>query len=138
MATFHPTATPVASVPQPQALPTHLRRIYRGHITPQHSTDPERTFFVEAATHQAAARKIAGTIAVLEYTKPFEAEQAVYNITSAFELVRAGVSDDLEARVFETGASYDRVCSWVTAPVFLVRDPAPLTLAWLRVTGGAS
>ena len=133
MAIAEPTAPAVASVPQ---LPSHLRRLYRAHVTPQRATDPERTFYVEAATHQAACKKIAATISALEYTKLFEAEEAIYNIHSAFELVHEGLSDDIEARVFETGVC-SRVISWVEQPVFLVRDPAPLIRAWSRVTGGA-
>lgn len=132
MAAMQTTATPIVAVPK--ALPAHLRRIYRAFVTPQNASDPERTFFVEAATHQAAARKIAGTIAALEYTKLFDAEEAVYNVTSVFDMVHGGMSDDIEARIYECGWSGDRVCAWVTAPVFLVRDPAPLLRVWARVT----
>ncbi len=135
MATFHLTSAPAESVPQ---LPPHLRRLYRAFVTPHNPANPERTFFVEAATNQAAAKKIAGTIAALEYTKLYEAEQAVYNVHSVFELIHDGLSDELEARLFEQGWSGDQVCSWVEAPVFLVRDPAPLIRAWVQVTGGAS
>jgi hypothetical protein len=106
-------------------------------VTPPRGTDPERTFFVDAATHQAAAKKIAGTISALEYTKLYEAESAIYNVYSVFELVHDGISDDLEARLFETGWGGGRVICWVQAPVFLVADPAPLIQAWVRATGGA-
>src|SRR3954471_8071774 len=97
----------------PTALPAHLRRLYRAFVTPRSPDSPERTFYVEAATHQAAPNKIAGTIAVVEYTKCDEAEQAIYNIASVFELIHEGLSDDFEARVFECGWSGDRVCAWV-------------------------
>ena len=131
MATPNPTAAPAASVPQ--SLPTHLRRLYRAHVTPQRPTDPERTFYVEAATHQAAAKKIAGTIAALEYSKLYEAEQAIYNVHSIFELIHDGMSDNIEARIFECGWGSGRVVTWVETPVFLVANPAPLLRAWAAI-----
>jgi hypothetical protein len=134
MATVHTTAAPAASVPQ--VLPAHLRRLYRAFVTPRDPSGPERAFFVEAATHQAAAKKVAGTIAALEYTKLFEAEEAVYNVASAFELVHEGKSHDFELRLFETAWRGGKVCCWVEAPVFLLRDPAPLVRAWARIAGG--
>jgi hypothetical protein len=134
MATDHATAAPAAFVPQ--TLPTHLRRLYRAFVTPRCASDPERTFFVEAATHQAAAKKVAGTIAALEYTKLFEAEESVYNVASAFELVHDGISEDVEMRIWECGWSGPKVICWVEAPVFLVRDPAPLLRAWARIPAG--
>ena len=134
MATVQPTPTLATSVPQP--LPAHLRRLYRAFVTPQNPSDPERTFYVEAVTHQAAAKKIAGTIVALEYTKLQEAAETVYNVTSVFELIHEGVSDALEARLFEAGRSGDRVCAWVEAPVFLVREPAALMRAWARIPQG--
>jgi hypothetical protein len=72
-------------------------------VTPPRGTDPERTLYVEAATHQAAAKKIAGTISLLEYTKLFEAEEAVYNIASVFEPSQKG-----SAPTSRRGSSRDR------------------------------
>lgn len=135
MASIHTTATPALSVPQ-QPLPTHLRRLYRAFVTPQRATDPEKCFYVEAATHQAAGKKIAGVISTLEYSKLYDAEQAVYNVHSIHELIHDGLSDELEARIYECGVDHGRIC-FVEHPVFLVRDPAPLIQAWVRVTGGA-
>ena len=132
MATVDPTASLIPSAAQP--LPAHMRRLYRAFVTPASSSDPERTFYVEAASHKAAARKIAGTVTALAYdVKLSEAEEAVYNVHSASELVHSGLSSDFEARLFECGWSGESVCSWVEAPVFLVRDPAPLMRAWARI-----
>ncbi len=130
-------ATPAVAGSVPPALPAHLRRLYRAFVTPQRATDPERTFFVEAATHQAAGKKIAGVISTLEYTKLCDAEQAIYNVHSIDELIHEGLSEDIEARAFETGWSHDQGISWVEAPVFLVADPAPLLRAWARIAGGS-
>jgi hypothetical protein len=99
MATANPAATQVASVPNP--LPDHLRRLYRAFVTPHYPKQPERTFYVEAGTHKAAAKKIAGTIAALEYIKLDEAEEGIYNLNSITELMNDGLSEDFEARLFE-------------------------------------
>jgi hypothetical protein len=43
------------------------------------------TAFVEAGTRGAAVRKIAGAIAILEYRKPEEVAERIYNCSSARE-----------------------------------------------------
>ena len=124
---------PRAEQAQSVTLPVHFRRLYRAHVQPQDWRQPELTAFVEAGTHNAAVKKIAAAIAALEYRKPEEMQERLYNCSSAEELIEQGLSDDHALRLFETGWS-DRVVSWVEHPLVLLADPAPLLKVWARVT----
>jgi hypothetical protein len=118
-------------------VPHQFRRLFRAHVQPQDWRQPECTAFVEAGTHSAAVRKIAGAIAALEYRKPEEVQERIYNCSSAEELIAEGLSEDHALRLFETGWS-DRVVSWVESPLVLLLDPAPLLKVWARITAVTS
>jgi hypothetical protein len=94
----------------------NLKRLYRAHVTPTDCHGTEVTAFVEAGMREAALRKIAGCIAVLEYRKPEEIIDNIYNLTSAEELILEGLSEEHAVRLFETGLSGGRAVSFVEAP----------------------
>jgi hypothetical protein len=107
-----------------------VTRLYRAHVTPADWRGTEVTAFVEAGTREAAIRKIAGAIAALEYRKPEEIAERIYNLTSAEELIAEGLSEDRAVRLFETGWSGNRAASFVEAPLVLMPNTAPLLKVW--------
>jgi hypothetical protein len=128
----HRVPSPLVSrVTTPAPFP--FPRLYRAHVQPaRDSRAPELTVFVEAATHQAAIRKIANAVAIMETRLPDAIEDRIYNCYSARELIEDGASEDIELRLFETGWSGDRAVSFVDAPLFLVAAPA-LIRKWATV-----
>ena len=141
MATVNVTPTrpnPTNPPSNPVLLPSHFRRLFRAHVQPHDWRQPELTAFVEAGTHNAAIKKIAAAIAALEYRKPEEVQERLYNCSSAEELLEQGLSEDHALRLFETGWS-DRVVSWVEQPMVLTANPGLLLSVWARIprtTGG--
>lgn len=118
-----------------------IERLYRAHITPSTPGQPHRTVFVEAVNDTAALRKVREVLAALENrsAKHLAECEAVYECRSALELMQQGVSDDLDARLFETAGARDgKVVSFIRHPVFLLQDPAPLTRKWAQIQAGAS
>jgi len=115
--------------------PFPFPRLYRAHVQPaRDSRAPELTVFVEAASHQAAIRKIANALAALEGRLPDAVEERIYNCYSARELIDDGMSEDNELRLFETGWSGGRPTHFVEQPLFLVAAPAALIRAWARIS----
>ena len=111
-------------------------RLYRAHIGAE-SYGTERTAFVEAVSHQAAARKIANAVAALELRLPETIEERIYNVTSAQEeLIDEGLSEDLEMRLFEIGWCGNMPTAFVEDPLFLVTAPA-LIRKWAQISGKA-
>ncbi len=118
-----------------------LTRLYRAYVSPADWRGQEACVFVEAASREAAIRKIASCLAVLQYRKPEEVAEAIYNLAHAEELIAENISEDHASRLFECGWSANRVIAWVQAPLVLMRDPGPLLSAWARIprpsAGGA-
>ena len=84
------------------------------------------TIFVQAGGYDEAMSKVLAVANCI--VKP--AEDAVYNLRSASDLMDDGVSSDRVARLFETGWSGKVVTHWVQDPIFAVRNPALLMAAW--------
>ena len=120
---------PAASNP----VPAHLRRLYRAHIEPSEWRGVERTAFVEASSHNCACKKIAAAVSALEHRQPAEVADRIYNCYSAQELVDAGVSDELELRLFETGWSGGKATHIVREPLFLLAEPSALIRKWAAI-----
>ena len=108
-----------------------LSRLYRVVVGSPDSRSPERVAFVEATNGRAAIKKVAASIAGLEYRSPSAVEERLYNVQSAQECVDEGLSDDAELRVFETGWN-GHSPTYVEQPLFLVAAPATLIRAWSR------
>jgi hypothetical protein len=113
------------------ASPLPYFRLYRAHIGAG-ARDAERTAFVEAASHQDAARKIANAVAAFEGRLPDAVAERIYNVSSARELVAEGLSGDIELRLFETGWSREAI-SFVQEPLFLLAAPAGLIRKWAQI-----
>jgi hypothetical protein len=60
--------------------PLPFPRLYRAHVTAADTYGVERTAFVEAASHRAAARKIANVVAAMENRLPEHVEERIYNV----------------------------------------------------------
>jgi hypothetical protein len=127
------TARPGESSPRPSPIEIDLTRLYRAHVSAVDWRGAERTAFVEASSHHAAAKKIAAAIAALEYRKPEEVIERVYNCASAGELIAEGLSDDHAVRLFETGWTGGKPTHFVEAPLVLVPNPGPLLRVWAQI-----
>ena len=110
-----------------------ITRLYRAHVTAADWRRTEVTAFVEAGTREAAIRKIAGAIAVLEYRKPEEISERIYNLASAEELIAENLSEDHGLRLFETGWSGGKATHFVEEPLVLLINPGPLLKVWARL-----
>lgn len=110
-------------------LPLFMLGIWRAHLEAQGF--PNVTLYVQARNQEEATKK-ARALAVATIGQDLQ-EDTFFNLTSASELVEQGVSDDVAARIFETGWYEDRVTSWVERPIFCVRRPELMTAAWLKV-----
>jgi hypothetical protein len=138
MAATNVTANPPAGAPKPFpfSLSTiDLRRLYRAHVEPQHSRGVEVTAFVEAASREAAVRKISHAITALEFgSTPESVAERIYNCNSAAELIDDGLGEDIEARLFETGWGGGKPICFVEHPLFLIEDAAALIRAWAQIS----
>lgn len=110
-----------------------LTRLYRAYVSPADCHGAEACVFIEAGSRDAAIRKIAGCLAVLEYRTPEDVAERIYNLAHAEELLAENLSADHASRLFECGWSGDRVTCWVQAPLVLTRNPGPLLSAWARL-----
>jgi hypothetical protein len=72
--------------------PLPFPRLYRAHVTAADISGVERTAFVEAASHRAAARKIANVVAAIENRLPDQVEERIYNVYSSSEFIEEGLS----------------------------------------------
>jgi len=92
---------------------------------------PERTLFVEAVTRTQAHERIRAVLAAVEPCSSDAAlDESYYNLSSSSELIENGISEQRLQRLFETGWAGDKVAHWVTHPIIIARDPAPLLRAW--------
>jgi hypothetical protein len=130
---------PAAAAERPHSLtfrtdsPLPFPRLFRAHIEAD-SHKPERTAFVEAASHRDAVRKIANAVAAFEGRLPDTVEERIYNVTSARELIEEGLSEDIELRLFETGWYDNEAVSFVQEPLFLLASPAALIRKWAQIS----
>jgi len=110
-----------------------LTRLYRAHVSAADWRGTEVTAFVEAGTHKGAIRKIAGAIAALEYRKPEEITDRIYNCSTAEELIAEGLSESHTVRLFETGWGGGCVTHFVESPLVLTANPGPLLRVWAQL-----
>lgn len=80
--------------------------------------------YVMAESRDHAARKVCTALSMLHDLPVYEAR--VQDALSFGELLRFGVSDDRDLRVFENGSQDGRVTAWITAPLFLTNDTSLL------------
>jgi hypothetical protein len=131
-----PASAGMPSNPLPFSLSNvGVHRIYRAHVTPRDWRQPERTIFVEAFGERAALERMAQAVAAIDWCTREDAAERLYNCYSARELLEDGVSADPLTRLFETGWSGDKAIAFVTHPLILVEDAAPLIRAWAAIEG---
>jgi hypothetical protein len=112
----------------------NFSRLYRAFVSSRDYREPERTAFVEAYSHNAAAKKIADVVAALEFgSTPEQVQERIYNCSSGQELIDEGLSEDLELRLFETGWTGGKATHFVEEPLFLLDAPATLIRVWARI-----
>lgn len=111
----------------------NVKRLFRAFVSPAEGYGPEITAFIEAGTRDAAVKKIAACVATLEYRKPEDVAERIYNCNSWPDLVADGVSDDLAMRLFETGWSGGKATHFVPQPLFLLAQPAELIRIWATI-----
>ncbi|WP_321797261.1 hypothetical protein [Caballeronia sp. J97] len=83
-------------------------------------TPPESVAFVLADSREAAWR-IGKTVMAVLHGVGIQTI-ALHDIRSFRELVRAGVSDDEDMRVFELAIAGGKVAQWAQTPYFLTDD----------------
>jgi hypothetical protein len=128
-----PRATARPAETRPSPIEIDLSHLYRAHVSAADWHGAERTAFVEASSHHAAARKIAAVVAALEYRKPEEVIERVYNCASAQELIAENLSDDHAVRLFETSWRGNQAVGFVESPLVLTANPGPLLAVWARL-----
>lgn len=80
--------------------------------------------YVMADSRESASRKVCTALSMLRGL-PFH-EARVEEVRSFGELVRVGVSEDRDLRVFEKECQNDKVSAWITTPLFLTDDSSLL------------
>lgn len=110
-----------------------ITRLWRAFISQDTWRRPELTVFVEAHSRETAARKIAAAVALIEIRRSEDVTERIYNLAHATELIAENLSNDHAARLFECGWSGGAVIAWVSAPLVLLADPAPLLSVWARL-----
>jgi hypothetical protein len=111
----------------------NLKRLFRAFVTAADYSQPKITAFIEAATREAAVRKLTAHIAILEYRKLEEVAERIYNCYSAAELIDEGLSGDRALRLFETGWSGGKATHYVESPLVLTTNPGALLRLWARI-----
>lgn len=106
-------------------------RLYRAYVSPLSPSRPELAVFAEASSRDLAHRHICELVALITRRTIDDVADALYNLSSAHELMDEGVSDPRELRLFESGWSGKRIF-YIDAPLCLVTDPQPLLDAWQR------
>jgi len=112
-----------------------LSRIYRAHV----EADPgsfslERMAYIESALGEDSARqRLVAILSAWEFVKPEEMAERVSNCQSARQVIKEGVSEDRELRLFEAARSGDKVTAFVREPLFLLREPAALIRKWASI-----
>ncbi|TAL87321.1 MAG: hypothetical protein EPN74_02030 [Rhodanobacter sp.] len=115
-----------------------FRHLWRAHFSAR-GIDNEFTVFVRAVTQQTAHRNICNVVnAICPYLSPDDLDESYYNLTSAKDLAKEGLSIDIDHRLFETGWQGNRVTNWVEQPVFAVSAPAALFAAWSQARSMSS
>jgi hypothetical protein len=90
----------------------------------------ESVVFVMAGSRDGASKRASTVLAAL-FNIPLP-EVYLYNLSSFADLLAAGVSDDEDMRVFETGWKGADVSVWVEHPLFLT-DDASLLGKWAEL-----
>lgn len=106
--------------------------LFRGFASPANARDPELTLFVEAFTEQRAVERMAQALMSLRGCTYEVATECLYSVYSVSELTIQGFSTDRELRIFETGCNRETI-DYCQDPIFLVRDPGPLTRKWAQI-----
>ncbi len=103
-------------------------RVYRANVGRLSEAHPELVVFFEAPSPFAATRRVSEMVALITRRTVDDVLNAVYNLTTAQELLCRGRSARKELRLFEVEGSFSR---YLVAPLFLVANPYPLIKAWL-------
>ena len=106
-------------------------RVYRAFVSPLSVSHSELTVFVEASSRDGARRHICELVALITRRTVDDVENALYNLSSAQELLDEGVSESPGLRLFECGWSCEGI-TYVESPLFLVTDPTPLLQTWIK------
>jgi hypothetical protein len=110
-------------------------RLYRAHVEADHpdSHRPERMAYIESIDEDSARRRIVAILAAWEFLKPQDAEERVSNCQSARDIIKEGISEDREMRLFEVARSATRVTAFVREPLFLLQAPGALIRKWASI-----
>ncbi|BAN27978.1 hypothetical protein [Caballeronia insecticola] len=103
---------------------TQLSERCRASLFRVRMTTPAVVAFVLADSRDSASRKVRTAMAML-YDVPLQ-ESRVEDVRSFATLMRAGVSEDRDLRVFEDEVQDGTVSAWITAPLFLTNDTSLL------------
>lgn len=115
-----------------EQLPQGWRSLWRAHASlPSSATSDELTIFVRAGGRDAAHLAIKRALHAMFPAAHQDLDEAYYNLISAPELVREGLSERHVDRLFEVGWSGGTVEAWVGAPVFVVPEAGALYAAWI-------
>lgn len=112
-----------------------ISRLFRAHIEPdpERAHYPERWAFFEGYDDDYARRRIASILAAAEMIRPQEAAERVSACQSARDLIKQGLSDDRELRLFEVARLDNRVTKFVQQPLFILAEPAALIRKWASI-----
>jgi len=115
-----------------QSLKYGWASLWRAHVAlPREIAAQEFTIFVRAVSRERADSAMEYALkAMYPDAYGIDLTDACYNMTSARELVKQGVSRREDDRLFETAWQGDHVEGWVDRPVFVVPDAAELFEAW--------
>lgn len=115
-----------------QTLPRDWRNLWRAYVTlPEDLHPQEFTIFVRGADADDAHLAIRNALNSMFPSAAPHLDNDYYNLTSARDLVSAGVSERRADRLFESGWMGDKVENWVRAPVFVVPEAPALYAAWM-------
>lgn len=120
------------STESPQSHKYGWASLWRAHVAlPREIAAEEFTIFVRAVSRERADAAMEDALkAMYPDVYRIDLTDAYYNMTSARELVKQGVSRRENDRLFETAWQGDHVEGWVARPVFVVPDAAELFVAW--------
>jgi hypothetical protein len=89
--------------------------------------------YIESIDEDSARRRIVAILAAWEFLKPQDAEERVSNCQSARDIIKEGISEDREMRLFEVARSATAVTAFVREPLFLLQAPGALIRKWASI-----
>lgn len=116
-------------------LPADWRSLWRAQSSAS-AAGNELTIFVRAGGRDAAHLAIKRAVQAMFPAAYQDLDEAYYNLSSALDLLREGLSERYIDRLFETAWSGEKVEAWVSSPVFVVPQAAALYAAWINAQLG--